>query len=95
LENTDLLSWRSIAFFSAVATEYGAFVFAVLIDSHQIELLRAREITAALHLLLLINLFILSLKLYNNSIRAISTGDPPQLPCGRVREPIIRDVKAR
>jgi len=79
-EYTDLVSWRSIVLFVTAAILYGAFVFMVLIDTPLIRLLRVHEITAALFLLLLIYLCILSLKLYNKSIRI-----PPSAPLRSAR----------
>jgi hypothetical protein len=74
-ENTDLLSWPSTLFFVAVATVYGGFVLLVPRLSSRLSLLRLSEFDAAIYIVLLVYLFILSFRLVNSSILHISTRD--------------------
>jgi hypothetical protein len=66
-EHTNLLSWPSTVFFVAVATLYGGFILLVPRFSAHLSLLRLYEFNAAIHLVLLIYLFILSFRLPNSS----------------------------
>ena len=74
-EHTDLLSWPSTLFFVAVATVYGGFVLLVPRLSSRLSLLRLSEFDAAIYIVLLVYLFILSFRLVNSSILHISTRD--------------------